>query len=410
MKRIFEKNSSLTVRLGFIALILCAAVCLCSAAVGLFRIFAPIGEYGFVGTLDFERTATPEEEGYDEDSTKCLVEYESADGTIMNVEYSYEDWESLTETHRIGYVYENVKTGDRIGFADHPTEAQIAAEVRNRAADDASALFGAALALGLFAIGLGIILIFRDKFSAYEKYWFLSILALAAIFSLIFPEDSCNGVNGIVIMALYLADTLLNILCELLISKQSKWNFIVSVFVEITEILICVVLAYRFATMLSTLLFWLPCDIVSFINWNRKPDSENEEITKVRTLKGWQEALLIVGIIVWTVGIGFLLSNLNWSTDLFGGNRTLEVIVCYLDACASAVGILNGLGILFRFREQWLAWYLCAILEAAINVLSGQYVLLVLKAGYLTNTTYGYVKWTKYISAHPEVLEEKTLF
>ena len=29
-------------------------------------------------------------------------------------------------------------------------------------------------------------------------------------------------------------------------------------------------------------------------------------------------------------------------------------------------------------------------------------MLLVLKAGYLTNTTYGYIKWTQYIKAHPK--------
>ena len=87
-----------------------------------------------------------------------------------------------------------------------------------------------------------------NYFSTYEKIWFFSILILASVFAVLFPEEDVNGVNGGLIMALYLADTFLNILCELLISKQSKWNFIVSVFVEITEILICVVLAYRFAT------------------------------------------------------------------------------------------------------------------------------------------------------------------
>ena len=38
-----------------------------------------------------------------------------------------------------------------------------------------------------------------------------------------------------------------------------------------------------------------------------------------------------------------------------------------------------------------------AVIEAVINIISGQYILLVLKLGYLTNTTYGYIKWTKYI-------------
>ena len=237
-------------------------------------------------------------------------------------------------------------------------------------------------------------------FTTYEKVWFFSILILAVVFAFLFPEEDVNGVNGKLIMALYLADIFLNILCELLISKQSKWNFIVSLFVEITEILICVVLSYRFATMASTLFFWIPIDIISFINWHRHPDKKDDELTCVRKLSGWMEVLIIAGIVVWTVGVGYFLTTLDLGTDLFGGNELLEVIVCYLDACASAVGIANGVFILLRYREQWIAWYICSLLEAAINILSGQYVLLVLKVGYLTNTTYGYIKWSKYIKSH----------
>ena len=63
------------------------------------------------------------------------------------------------------------------------------------------------------------------------------------------------------------------------------------------------------------------------------------------------------------------------------------------------MGVVNGVFILLRLREQWIAWYLCAALEAVINILSGQFVLLILKLGYFTNTTYGYIKWTKYIKS-----------
>lgn len=239
-----------------------------------------------------------------------------------------------------------------------------------------------------------------NYFSTYEKIWFFSILILAFVFAFLFPEEDVNGVNGAIIMGLYLADTFFNILCELLISKQSKWNFIVSLLVEITEIAICIVLSYRFATMASTLFFWIPIDIISFINWNKHPDRADEEITEVRKLSGLAEVLLIAGIIIWTVGVGYFLTTLEIGTDLFGGNELLETVVCYLDACVSAVGIANGVFILLRYREQWIAWYISAILESVINILSGQYVLLVLKAGYLTNTTYGYIKWTKYIKEH----------
>ena len=246
-------------------------------------------------------------------------------------------------------------------------------------------------------------------FTTYEKIWFFSILILSIIFAFIFPEEDTNGVNGKIIMSLYLADIFLNILCELLISKQSKWNFIVSLFVEITEILICVVLSYRFATMATTLFFWIPIDIISFINWHKHPDKKEEELTEVRKLSGTAEALCILGIIVWTIGIGYLLTYIDIGTELFHGNKTLEIIVCYLDACVSAVAVLNGVFILLRYREQWIAWYINTILEGVINVLSGQFVLLVLKFGYLTNTTYGYIKWTKYIKEHKIKTRKKKL-
>ena len=218
---------------------------------------------------------------------------------------------------------------------------------------------------------------------------------------MLFPEESANGVNGIIIMLLYLLDTFLNILCELLISKQSRYNFLVSVLVEIVEIAMCVVLMYRFATMATTLFFWLPIDIISYINWSRHKDENEDELTVVRRLKGWQEVLVIIGIILWTFVIGYLISGLDIATDFYN-NEMLETAIIYIDACASAVGIANGLFIFFRFREQWIAWYICAALEAVINIISGQYVLLILKLGYFTNTTYGYIKWSNYIKSHKE--------
>lgn len=203
-----------------------------------------------------------------------------------------------------------------------------------------------------------------------------------------------------VITILYLLDVITNIACELMISKQSKWNFIISLVVEVIEILICILCAYRFATLATTLLFWIPCDIISFIVWNKHPDKEDKEVTEVKKLTVKQDILLILGIIIWTLAVGYALTFIDVEGGIFANNVRLKNIVCYLDACASALGIANGVFILLRYREQWIAWYLVALLETVINILAGQWILLVLKAGYLTNTTYGYIKWTKYIKKH----------
>lgn len=237
-------------------------------------------------------------------------------------------------------------------------------------------------------------------YTPYEKIWFLSITVLAFVFAFVFPEEDIGGVNGNIIMTLYLIDIFSNVLCELLIAKQSKWNFLVSLIIEFTEIAICIVCAYRFATMATTIFFWIPIDIISFFVWHKHPDKEKEELTEVRELKGWQKIAVLAAIAVWTVGIGYLLTLIDVEAGILSDAPVLEKIVCYFDACASAVGIANGLFILFRYKEQWIAWYICTFLETAINIMAGQYVLLVLKAGYLTNTTYGMIKWSKYIKEH----------
>lgn len=210
-----------------------------------------------------------------------------------------------------------------------------------------------------------------------------------------------------VITLLYLIDVITNIACELLISKQSKWNFMISLAVEITEILICVLCAYRFATLAVTILFWIPCDIMSFVIWNRHPDKQQKELTIVKKLTPWQDVVLVLGIAVWTVGVGYALTFIDVQGGvLANSNVFVKNLICYLDACASAVGIANGVFILLRYREQWIAWYIVAILETVMNIIAGQWILLVLKAGYLTNTTYGYIKWTKYIKTHTQTIKE----
>ena len=45
--------------------------------------------------------------------------------------------------------------------------------------------------------------------------------------------------------------------------------------------------------MAVTLFFWLPIDIMSYINWSKHKDVDENELTAVRKLKGYQEALAI---------------------------------------------------------------------------------------------------------------------
>ncbi len=386
--------------------ILCALVLgsIFSFIQGFGKVHENFGGIQYVQTLEMIRDI--DEEDYDEDSTVCDVTYRSGDGYLVKT-YTYEEYENLDQNTITAYEYETENHTTLYFDHENPTESEVNAKYQEMTVNDTMHIFNLGTSLFILSLSLGIMIVFAKAFTTYEKSWFLSIMVLATIVAVIFPEESANGVNGIVIMLLYLLDTFLNILCELLISKQSRYNFLVSVLVEITEILTCLVLMYRFATIATTLFFWLPIDILSYINWSKHKDDDSDELTAVRRLKGYQEVLVILAIIVWTIVVGYFLSGLNIQTDFLNGNEHLATMITYIDACASAVGVANGLFIFFRLREQWIAWYISAFLESIINILSGQYVLLVLKLGYFTNTTYGYIQWSKYIKSHKE---EKTIF
>lgn len=399
MIKFFKVNIEPNKRLRMIEVIFSIGLCIASIisiGYGLLDINANVENTQFKQSIQMTRDTDLED--YSEDNTICDVTYTNGDKQLI-VSYSYEDYVKLDDKTITAYEYET-KNGTKLYF-DHQNinDQEVQYAYKQVRANELASLFNFGIASLILMLSILIMMLFAKQFTTYEKSWFILIMVLATIFSVVFPEESANGVNGIIIMLLYLLDTFLNILCELLISKQSRYNFLVSVLVEIVEIAICVVLMYRFATMATTLFFWLPIDIISYINWSKHKDDEENELTVVRKLRGYQEVLVIIGIIVWTFVIGYLISGLNIATDFYN-NELLETFIIYIDACASAVGIANGLFIFFRLQEQWIAWYICAFLEAVINIISGQYVLLVLKLGYFTNTTYGYIKWSRYIKEH----------
>ena len=407
MINFFQKNIEPNKKIRTLEIIILVLLLLGSVvayAFGFTKINANVGEYTFKQSLQMDRVTSLDDYNGEESASVDVV-YQSADAQMV-LTYTYEEFVNSDE-NITAYEYET-NDGTLLYFDYENVNVDEAQYAYSQVmANETMVTFNFANASIILVLSFLIMMLFAKQFTTYEKCWFLSIMILATIFSVLFPEESANGVNGIVIMLLYLLDTFLNILCELLISKQSRYNFLVSVFVEIVEIAISLVLMYRFATLTTTLFFWLPIDIISFINWSKHKDQEESELTKVRRLKGWQEVMVIVGIIAWTIIVGYIISGLDIATDFYH-NRTLETAIIYIDACASAVGIANGIFIFFRFREQWIAWYICSALEAIINILSGQYVLLILKLGYFTNTTYGYIKWSKYIKTHKE--EQVSLF
>ncbi len=242
----------------------------------------------------------------------------------------------------------------------------------------------------------------NEYFNTYEKVWMLVIVILTLVMSILLPEEDVHDENGIVIASglvltiLYLFDSIIGCLCELLFSKQNKIAFLIYNVVEVIEITAMILLRTRFASMAVALFYWIPAHTLGYFQWRRHKDKKDETKTVVRGLKTWQTILIFAVTIVWTVGFGYLIAAYSPETDFYSSNMIMKV-VAYLDACLSIMSIIDGILMFFRSRESWWTWYLYIIVETVVNILSGQWILLVYKFGYITNTTYGLIKWTKYI-------------
>jgi len=231
-----------------------------------------------------------------------------------------------------------------------------------------------------------------NYFTTYEKIWYAStILAMTLLIIFCFEDvlEIEEGSRFIVLLAICsIIDIISSITCELLISKQSRWNFIVSLALVQTSEFIIFLINGQWAMAVVSLVYWGIVSTISFINWTKHKDHLQEELTKVRKFTVKQNIFIVLAIIAFTVIGGFLLSFIPGEEEQ------------YLDAGLTAFAMTNGLLILYRFREQFIVWFLYNLCEAILWIVSGQYILLVKNVAILINSTYGFIKWTIYIKTH----------
>ena len=175
---------------------------------------------------------------------------------------------------------------------------------------------------------------FLKSFTLYQKIFLAIVVLLTAAFVIFLPDEMVpeEYKASIALVVCAIISTIANPLCELLISKQSKWNFVIDFFlIEIPELVICLYFGW-YAVAGTIMLFWMTIDVISYIRWNKHLDEEDENLVQVKRLKPWQSALMLVAIVVFGLVVGTLLRLIPSAADT------------YLDAFAAAVGMAIGAG------------------------------------------------------------------
>lgn len=238
-----------------------------------------------------------------------------------------------------------------------------------------------------------------NYYSTYEKIWLISICSIGILFGIFFPED---GNSPAWLRVVEIIAIIGGCSCELLLSKQSKWAFIVSFFLYDTTQTIVYFANGLYISALFEIIFWIPILFISFHFWEKKSDAKNKLLTSVKEVNYKRDLLIFLGVLAVSLGVGVLFTQITVVAEGLSE-------YWYLDGLANAFSVCNGLFLLMRFKEQWIPWLGVAVVEAILWILNGQFIMLVLSLGYIMNSIYGFIKWTKYIKTHPNCNNETFL-
>ncbi len=232
---------------------------------------------------------------------------------------------------------------------------------------------------------------FLKSFTPYQIAYLATVAVLTFGFVLFFPEIMLDSTEGLLVTVCSVITVLANPLCELLISKQSKLNFVVDFFfIELTYLIISLALGW-YTLAVTVVCFWMPIDVVSYLRWSKHPDKQDANLTQVKRLKPWQAALTVAAVVAFGLVAGYLMQHIPGAED------------SYLESFASAVGMANGVLLLLRYSEQWFAWFITTILYIFMDISAGAYILLITEIAMLVNTVYGFVKWLLYTRRHRNI-------
>ena len=185
---------------------------------------------------------------------------------------------------------------------------------------------------------------FFKSFTKVEAIYMTFVVVLAVGMAVFFPELMLESTASPLLIFCSVMNVIANPLVETMNAKQFRGNFLIDIFlIEITYIILSLYLGW-YTLMLSCIFFWIPIDILSYIRWSKNIDREDENLTVVKRLSLKTSLMLLVAVVVFSLVMGSIMTNIPGSED------------SYLEAFATAMGMVNGVLLMLRYSEHWYAW------------------------------------------------------
>ena len=211
--------------------------------------------------------------------------------------------------------------------------------------------------------------------SIYEGIWLVTFCAIA-VWITVASGDSLFG------FFVFLS----GILCVVLAAKGSILNYPAGFFNTVGYAW----LAWQnglYGEVIENLFFYLPMLVVGFLMWRKYIDGSG--IVIMRKLLPKAVALISLACVVVAVALGFILSLIETQNTP------------YIDAATNVLAVVATILMIYRFREQWVAYITLNVLSIimwALRIADGSpdgLLMVVMWSAYLVNSVYGLYNWTK---------------
>lgn len=205
--------------------------------------------------------------------------------------------------------------------------------------------------------------------------WFVTIGILLQLITGYVMNDTamavCSGIAG----------TISVVLCS-----QRKYNFY---FWSILQLVTLIVISFQsglFGKVLENGFYLLTLIIGMFI-WNSKTSNGKVKPEKM----GLDDhAILWIFLPLLTFGISTFVTKFN------GTNQVI------LDTLTTVIGIVAQIMMIFRFREQWILWFILDVLCVVLWAIDGNWCISMQYVFWTVNCIYGFMCWKPNLSEYPE--------
>ena len=198
--------------------------------------------------------------------------------------------------------------------------------------------------------------------------WFVLIGIITQLITCYIMEDTllalCSGIAGVISV----------VLCS-----QKKLSFYFWGILQLVTILIISYQTGLYGKVLENG-FYLVTMLLGFWLWD-KNKTDNE--VKTETMGFSDYAILAVFVPLLIFGVSLFIVDSNSEQP-------------FLDTLTTVIGIIAQIMLIFRFREQWVLWFILDVLCIALWAKDGNWCLMIQYIFWTINCVYGYFCW-KYV-------------